>query len=113
MAGPAPAVVPGAPRSGLPPDPDLPAGPPACAAPVPRAGPRVPAPAPAPTLLRAPVPRVKRYTTPDARLAADARIQALVTMASGDAGTVLGADQGPPAQAEAPVAFLRARGYLP
>lgn len=64
------------------------------------------------TMLRPPVPRVKRYSLPSPGLSAEERIRALVTLPSGAGGTVVGADQSPDAQAEVIVALLQARGYL-
>jgi len=78
---------------------------------VPHASAGGPAPQPAETALRIPLPRVKRYRVPGGGLPAEARIRALVTLAAQGGGTVL-AGEPPEAQAEAILARLRERGYV-
>lgn len=64
------------------------------------------------TTVRAPVPRVKRYTVPPAGMNAEERIRSLVTLRTGSGGTVVGAQQSPDQQADAIVGLLKSRGYL-
>ncbi|HEX7928989.1 MAG TPA: hypothetical protein VF678_15440 [bacterium] len=73
----------------------------------------LPAPGHTTTTVRAPVPRVKRYTVPPATLNAEQRIQAMVTLPTGSGGVVVGAEQSPEQQAEAILGLLKSKGYLP
>lgn len=61
--------------------------------------------------LCAPVPRVKRYTIPDAGLNAEARIRALVDLPIAGGGTRVAAEEGIEAQLLAIEQLLRERGY--
>jgi hypothetical protein len=73
----------------------------------------MPAAAPAgTTTLRAPVPRVKRYSVPAAGLSAEQRIRALVGTQAQGSGTVLPAAEGTARQVDALVALLEARGFV-
>lgn len=78
---------------------------------IPVADPGTPRPSAPHTTLRAPVPRVKRYTVPPSDLGAEARIRAMVTLESGGGGTLVEAEAGAGAQAEAILRLLRERGY--
>ena len=65
------------------------------------------------TLLRAPIPRVKRFSVPDASQPAEARIRALVGTQPQGHGSVIPASEGAGPQADAIVALLKRRGILP
>lgn len=69
-------------------------------------------PLPALTHLRVPRPRVKAQPLPGRGLGADERIHAMVTLEAGGGGALL-ASEPPELQADALLALLRERGYLP
>lgn len=62
-------------------------------------------------LLRPPVPRVKRYTLPDAGLDAEGRIRAMVSLPATGGGTLLPVEMGAREQARRAARFLAERGY--
>lgn len=64
-----------------------------------------------PTLLRPPLPRVKRYVVPEETLDAEGRIRSLVELPAGGGGVVLGPEMEPAAQAAELAQFLRKQGY--
>lgn len=64
------------------------------------------------TVLRAPVPRVKRIAAPDSSLSAEQRIRALIGTPAQGSGTVLPASEGVERQVDAVLALLKERGYL-
>ena len=65
-----------------------------------------------PTVLRPPLPRVKRYSPPDPHLDAEGRIQAMVANHTGEGGILLGADLGAEEQARRVVLHLRERSFI-
>lgn len=64
------------------------------------------------TALRAPVPRVKRYTVPEASLDAESRIRAMVELPVSGGGALVQAEEGADAQARAILKLLREQGYV-
>lgn len=81
------------------------------AARIPLQAPGLSYPAAPPTLLRAPVPRVKRYSVPDPALDAESRIRVMVEQPLSGGGARIDAEQGTQAQADAVLAMLAERGF--
>jgi electron transfer flavoprotein beta subunit len=113
MTLPAPAVVTVSPSLPPPGQASLPAWIASRGASIPTACPSLAYPPGADTALRAPVPRVKRYTVPDSTLDAESRIRAMVERPASGGGTLLGPEMGAEAQAEAILMLLAARDFLP
>ncbi|MCZ6559147.1 MAG: hypothetical protein O7A69_15450 [SAR324 cluster bacterium] len=64
------------------------------------------------TILRPPVPRVKRYTVPPDSLPAEERINAMVALPASSGGTLLGAEMDAGEQAAHAARLLRECGYV-
>jgi electron transfer flavoprotein alpha/beta subunit len=113
MELPAPAVLTIPAHVAGPPDASLPAVLRSRTAPIRSATVEIASPAHAATTIRAPVPRVKRYTVPAATLNAEERIRQMVILPTGSGGAVIGPGQTPDEQADAILGLLKAKGYLP
>jgi electron transfer flavoprotein alpha/beta subunit len=64
------------------------------------------------TVLRRPLPRVKRYSVPSSSLSAEARIRTLVGGKLQGSGVTLPASQGVARQVDATLTLLKSRGHL-